>query len=138
VLAFAAGAVATENLLPPAPWSSADAAPDFVRWTSAGTVWAFGATILLGLAGLARPRRLLLLAAAAALSASCILGFANVVERARLYAELEGAGRIDPLALVGGSIYLAVLASAALGAAVWASLVAATTRRASRSYGLSP
>jgi hypothetical protein len=137
VLAFAAAAVATENLLPPAPWPSADAAPDLVRWTSTGLVWAFATTALLGLAGLARPRRFLLLAAAIAVSASCLLGFVNLVERARLYAELEAAGRIDALALVGGSIYLALVASAALGVAVWASLVAATARRASSSYGLS-
>jgi hypothetical protein len=137
VVAFAAGAVATENLLPPAPWSSADTAPDFIRWTSAGTVWAFAATVVLGLAALARPHRFLLPAAAAALSASCIMGFANLVERARLYAELEAAGRIDPLAVVGGSLYLGLLASAAVGAACWASFVAATARRASSSYGFS-
>jgi hypothetical protein len=137
VLALAAAVVATENLLPPAPWPSADAAPDLVRWTSAGTMWAFAAAALLGLAALARPRRLLLAAAAAVLAASCVLCFANLVERARLYAELEAAGRIDPLAVVGGSLYLGLLAFAALGAVAWASFVAATARRASSSYGFS-
>jgi hypothetical protein len=137
VLAFAAAAVATENLLPPAPWTSADAAPDFVRWTSAGALWAFAAAAVLGLAALVLRRRSPLLAAASVLALACGLGFANVVERARLYAELEAAGRIDPLAVVGGSVYLMLVASTALGVAVWASLVASTARRASRSYGLS-
>jgi hypothetical protein len=133
LLGFAAGAVVTENLLPPAPWPSADSAPDFVRWTSAGLVWAFAAAAVLGLAALLRPRRLLLMGAAVALAAACVLAVANLVERARLYVELEAAGRIDPLAVVGGALYLGLLASAALAVVAWASLVAATARRASSS-----
>lgn len=137
LLGFAAGAMATENLLPPAPWPSADAAPDFVRWTSAGTVWAFALAAVLGAAALLRPGRLLLLPAAIALAVACVLGFANLVERARLYAELDAAGRIDPLAVVGGALYLGVLASAALAVVAWALFVAATARRASSSNGFS-
>lgn len=133
LLGFAAGAMATESLLPPAPWPSADSAPDFVRWTSAGLVWSFAAAAVLALAALVWPRRLVLLSAAVVLAAACLLAFANLVERARLYAELEAAGRIDPLAVVGGALYLGLLASAAVGVVVWASLVAATARRASSS-----
>jgi hypothetical protein len=133
LLGFAACALVTENLLPPAPWASAGAAPDFVRWTSAGFVWAFAAAAVLGIAALLRPRRVVLVPAAGALAAACLLAFANLVERARLYVELEAAGRIDPLAVVGAALYLGLLASAALGFVAWASLVAATARRASSS-----
>ena len=134
---FVVAAYAAENLLPPAPWPSADAAPALLRWTGVGAVWLFGGAAACALAALIRPRLVLLLAAGGALAAAAVLAAVNEVQRATLYAELDVAGRLSTAEVLVGGLYLVALSAVALGAAGWAVFVRLTASRASRSYGFS-
>lgn len=116
IVGFLAAYVAGENLLPPAPWPSADAAPSFLRWTWTGTTWAFfGGVVAFAL----RRTRL----AAALVAVAALLALAGGIRRSMLYDELGVVGRLSWLEV-------------ALGAA-WLAAVAATAALASRSNGFS-
>ena len=140
LLGFVGAYLTAENALPPAPWPSADAAPDLLRWTSMLTNWAFAAAVAAGvsalaLAALARSGAATVAGSAAALglAVACASAFVGGLRRATLYDELEVAGRLTPAELLAGELYVLALASVALAAAGWATRVWFTASRASRS-----
>jgi hypothetical protein len=114
VLAFGAG----ENLLPPAPWPSADAAPASVRVTGEAATWAAAAAALLLVV-----RRST--AAALFVGLAALLALASGLRRAWLYDALAVPGRLSWLEVVLGAAWLVTVAAVAL--------VAAVARRASTS-----
>jgi hypothetical protein len=138
--AFLAAYVVAENTLPPAPWPSADAAPDYLRWKAGAATAAFAAgaaatAVALALGGLGRARLALAAAvgAALALAAAAVLAATHQLERTSVYEELGVAGT-EPLWLVAlGFALLAAPVVVSLAAVAWASRVVATAHRASRS-----
>lgn len=137
---FVGAYVVGESTLPPAPWPTADEAPALLRLTAAGSSWSFAAAVAAGLAAfllatLGRRRDALaaLAVSTLALGAASVQALVGSVRRATLYNELDVPGRLSGTEVVLGSLYLALLAVAALVAAGWALRVSWTARRASSS-----
>jgi hypothetical protein len=127
VLAMLAAYGIVENSLPPAPWPSADAAPDYLRWKLEAAVWLIGGGFLAGGAALAvalvRPLRVRLALATAgaallALGAAGVLGVVEGFQRAAVYRELGVEGALPDLAIAAVSAMQLspVLAGLAIGA----------------------
>ena len=123
----------SENMLPPAPWPTADDAPASIRLPVVATQGAAAVAALAAIAALAYRRARLPLAgiAAASVVLAAVSGLMGAWSLYDEYGRLDVPGRPSALVLALGSAVLLAAAGAAVAALVWA-----TAQRASRSYGL--